>query len=60
MITEINPKYKYPQMLVSTVIEGAHSQRFFTEHLPSLTNQIKGKDAIVEFYKKIVFSSINQ
>jgi AcrR family transcriptional regulator len=60
MITEINPKYKYPQMLVSTVIEGAHSQRFFTEHLPSLTNQTKGKDAIVEFYKKIVFSSINQ
>jgi AcrR family transcriptional regulator len=60
MITEINPKYKYPQMLISTVIEGAHSQRFFTEHLPSLTNQIKGKDAIVEFYKKIVFNSINQ
>jgi AcrR family transcriptional regulator len=54
MILEINPNYKYPEMLVSTTIEGAHSQRFFSEHLPSLTNTVKGEDAVVEFYKKMV------
>lgn len=58
IIKEISPRYKYPEMLISTVIEGAHNQRFFAEHLPSLTNTIKGKDAVVEFYKKIVFNAI--
>lgn len=58
IIKEVNPKYKYPQMLVTTVIEGAHNQRFFSEHLPSLTNQIKGIDCVVEFYKKMVLNTI--
>jgi AcrR family transcriptional regulator len=58
IILEINPKYKYPHMLISTVIEGAHHQRFFAEHLPRLTDEIKGKDAITEFYREMVFKSI--
>lgn len=29
IILEANPKYKYPHMLVSTVVEGAHFQRYF-------------------------------
>ena len=58
IILEINPKYKYPHMLVSTIIEGAHHQRFFAEHLPRLTDQIEGEDAITTFYKNLVFKSI--
>jgi AcrR family transcriptional regulator len=58
IILEINPAYKYPHMLISTVIEGAHHQRFFAEHLPRLTDEIKGKDAITEFYREMVFKSI--
>jgi hypothetical protein len=58
IILELNPNYKYPQMLVSTIIEGAHSQRYFAEHLPSLTNVIKGEDAIVNFYKKMVLNAL--
>ncbi len=58
IILEINPQYKYPHMLISTVIEGAHFQRFFAEHLPRLTDVIKGEDSISEFYKKLVFSTI--
>lgn len=59
IVSEINPSYKYPQMLLSTVIEGALHQRYFAEHLPRLTNVIEGeKDAISEFYKEIVFRAI--
>lgn len=59
IILEINPGYKYPQMLLSTAIEGALHQRYFSEHLPRLTNKIDGKkDTITEFYKEIVFKAI--
>lgn len=59
IVSEISPSYKYPQMLLSTVIEGALHQRYFAEHLPKLTNVIEGeKDTITEFYKEIVFRAI--
>jgi len=58
IILEINPDYKYPHMLISNVIEGAHHQRFFAEHLPRLTNQVEGEDAIAEFFKNMVYQSI--
>lgn len=54
IIMEINPEYKYPHMLVSTIIEGAHHQRFFANHLPRLTDVIDGEDAVVTFYTKLV------
>ena len=57
-ITEFNPKYEFPHMLVSTIIEGAHNQRFFADHLPSLTDFQKGKNNIVRFYTNLVFCSI--
>ncbi|MEZ4936014.1 MAG: TetR/AcrR family transcriptional regulator [Crocinitomicaceae bacterium] len=60
IILEINPSYKYPHMLVSTVIEGAHIQRYFAEHLPRLTNTIKGEDAVVNFYTEMVLKNIRQ
>lgn len=58
IILELNPKYKYSHMLMSTVIEGSHHQRYFAEHLPRLTDVVKGEDAIVEFYKDMVFKAI--
>lgn len=59
MVTEINPAFEYPNMLISTVIEGAHQQRYFSEHLPSLTDVKQGKDAIVKFYTDLVFKVIH-
>lgn len=50
IILLINPAYKYPHMLVSTIIEGAHHQRYFSVHLPRLTDIIDGEDAITNFY----------
>ncbi len=58
IILEINPNYKYAHMLVSTLIEGAHHQWYFSEHLPRLTDVIKGKDSIPRFYKEVLFKTI--
>jgi len=59
VILEINPNYEYPHMLVSTVIEGIHHQHYFAEHLPGLTDHVKGEDSIIEFYKEMVYKVIN-
>ncbi len=58
IIMEINPAYKYPNMLLSTIIEGAHLQVFFAENLPSLTNIQKDKDYICQFYSNLVLQAI--
>ncbi|MCB0495380.1 MAG: helix-turn-helix transcriptional regulator [Cyclobacteriaceae bacterium] len=58
IILEINPNYKYPHMLVSTVIEGAHLQRYFAEHLPGLTDTNSKEDSVAKFFKQMVFKSI--
>lgn len=58
LIREINPGFSYPHMLVSTIIEGAHHQRFFAEHLPKLTDQVSGEDSISTFYQDLVFKAI--
>lgn len=60
IILEITPGYKYPHMLISTVIEGAHHQRFFAEHLPRLTDVVAGEDAVSEFYKELVLKAISE
>lgn len=58
LILLVNPDYPYPHMLISTVIEGVHHQRYFAEHLPSLTDVGKGGDTISEFYQQLVFNAI--
>jgi len=58
IVLELNPKYKYPNMLISTVIEGAHLQHHFTDHLPRLTNTSVKDDHIELFFTDIVFKSI--
>ena len=60
IILEINPEFKYPNMLVSTVIEGAHHQYFFAQHLPRLTNVIEGEDSVPCFYRDMVFRTIKK
>jgi hypothetical protein len=60
MVLELNPKFDFPHMLVSTIIEGAHHQRYFAEHLPSLTDVNQGKGNISDFYTKMVFKVIEE
>lgn len=62
IILEINPSYKFPNALVSTIIEASHQQLFFSQHLPSLTNIAKndlaGNEKIQEFLEHLLWSSI--
>ena len=62
IILEFNPKYKYPHSLASTIIEMAHLQNFFMNHLPSLTDFSKNKsvDQIVAFLNELTFSAIEK
>lgn len=54
IILEIDSNYMYPHMLVSTIIEGAHHQRFFAEHLPRLTDVHDGQDTVTSFFLQLV------
>ena len=56
IILEINSEFRYPHMLVSTVVEGAHHQYFFAAHLPRLTDVKPDEcdETIPQFYAEFV------
>ena len=58
MISDINPSFKYPHMLVSTVIEGSHQQKHFANYLPSLTDSKDDDTKITDFFTLMVFSTL--
>lgn len=58
IVSEINPLYKFPHMLISTVVEGSYQQRYFSDHLPALTDTLRDQDCVVMFYKDLVFKAI--
>jgi hypothetical protein len=62
IILECNPKYKYPKSLATTVIEMAHFQNFFMNHLPSLTDFKKTDEEseIILFLNDLVFSGLKK
>ena len=62
LILECNPKYKYPNSLSSTIVEMAHSQNFYKQNLPSLTDfRNSTNDADIEnFLLKLVFSNLQE
>lgn len=59
LIIKINKEYPYPNMLVSSMIEGSNQQRFFADHLPKLTNSSKDNDNVELFYLDLVFKAIS-
>ncbi len=58
IVREINPEYRYPHMLISTAIEGAHLQRYFADHLPRLTDIDDKEDLTSAFYWDIIQKAI--
>lgn len=56
MMLEITPDFQFSHMLTSTVIEGAHQQKYFADHLPSLTDKSNEEDTISSFYLELVFN----
>ena len=58
IIKEINPNYEYPHMLISSTIDGALHQRYFSQHFPSLIDNNKMKDCVSSFYTDLVFNAV--
>lgn len=63
-ILAINPTFKYPRSLASTLIETANNSIYFAKHLPRLTD-IKSSspdftDHVIDLLKNLAFGTINQ
>lgn len=58
IILEINPTYEFPNMLISTMIEGSNQQRFFAAHLPRLTNMNQHDDLVESFFTETLLKVI--
>ncbi|MBL4822091.1 MAG: TetR/AcrR family transcriptional regulator [Colwellia sp.] len=54
LVLELKPQFAYPRMLISTIIEGAHHQKYFAEHLPALTDLDTEENSITQFYLQLV------
>jgi AcrR family transcriptional regulator len=61
IVHEINPEYKYPASLVSTIAESAHYQKFFALHLPSLTDiHDDSRNELEDFLTHMVFKTLER
>jgi AcrR family transcriptional regulator len=58
IVTEINKDFKHPHTLISTIIEGVFHQKYFAEHLPSLTDFKPESDDLADFYFNMAISTI--
>jgi len=54
LVKSIDPSFPYPEMLISNLIENANQQRFFSVHLPRLTNSSSTDDAVESFSHLII------
>lgn len=60
IIEEIAPTYAYPRALISTAVEAAHHQKYFSEHLPSLTEVSGGdREQVAAFLTDLVLHAIS-
>jgi AcrR family transcriptional regulator len=57
MILKINPDYKYPSSLASTIIEGALHQHFLKNHFKSITD-CHGTVTPSEFFVQLTFKAL--
>jgi AcrR family transcriptional regulator len=60
MVVAVSPSYRYPVTLVSTVMESSHLQRYFSQHLPRLTDVDRSHtdSSITDFLTEMVFNTI--
>ncbi|WP_245907004.1 TetR/AcrR family transcriptional regulator [Reichenbachiella versicolor] len=62
IVTEIDASFKYPHSLISTVMQAAHQQVFYAEHIPTLTDLNQEEMNIYQknedFLQNVVFNCI--
>lgn len=60
VILEAKPDFPYPKSLASTLLETAHDQQFFSEHLPRLTDNFEtGKSHKKYVLEYLSFTAFN-
>lgn len=60
-VREVSPDYGYPTALISTCVESAHDQKYFSEHLPSLTEVSGGrKEEVRDFLMDLIYRSLGK
>ncbi|MBL7814667.1 MAG: TetR/AcrR family transcriptional regulator [Saprospiraceae bacterium] len=62
LFNDFNPTYDYPHSLASTVVEAAHFQYFFAQHLPRLTEVKKDENdfTVKNFLEHLVFATLSK
>lgn len=64
VISEAKPDFPYPKSFASTLLETAHDQQFFSEHLPKLTDnhisKIEHKKYVLDYLRFITFNLLKQ
>lgn len=64
IISQARPDFPYPRSFASTLLETAHDQQFFSEHLPKLTDnhtdRIDHKKYVLDYLRFITFNLIKQ
>lgn len=61
IILALRPGFAYPKSLASTLLETAHDQQFFSEHLPKLTDnksKKQHKKYVLDYITLLAFSAI--
>lgn len=62
VISEAKPNFPYPRSFASTLLQTAHDQQFFSEHLPKLTDnnikKIEHKKYVLDYLRFITFNQI--
>jgi len=58
IIARLNPDYPHPKTLASTLLETNHMQKFFGNHLPSITDIGKDDEQVISYFKTMTLSMI--
>jgi len=61
VISDASPDFAYPRSFASTLLETAHDQQFFSEHLPKLTDNAERKEHqryVLNYLRHITFNLI--
>ena len=59
IIIEVNNEFSYPKALSSTVLEAAHNQKYFAEHLPRLFDAGDQPEKLKDFLSQLIFNLVN-
>ncbi len=58
VMLEIQPEFEFSHTLSSTVMEGIHHQKYFAQHLPSLTDTTEKPSQMSQFYGDMVLATL--